>query len=290
VAEGFTFADGAYNRHSERRVDDAFMDALWSDPGTQVLFVGGEHVSADDEGLVWHSPEDAPAGDRLYLGTVDGVEHAAVLLDRVPEPHRALRVVAQALATAQARLAVHAVGVAQWHRTHPRCARCGAASDVVEGGHVRRCPECGAQHFPRTDPAVIMLITDDDDRALLGRRPDWPDNRFSTLAGFVEPGESIEDAVRRETYEETAVEVGEVAYAASQPWPFPSSLMLGFFGKARSTTITVDGTETADAQWFSRDDVRRLTLSGDLVLPGSLSISRWLIERWYGAPLTGSWR
>ncbi|MGH1562123.1 NAD(+) diphosphatase [Mumia sp. DW29H23] len=290
MAEGFTFADGAYNRHSERRVDDAFMDGLWSDPKTEVLLVGGEHVSADDDGLVWRAPADVPEGDRLYLGTVDGVEHAAVMLDRVPPPARALRTFAQDLATAQARLAVHAVGVAQWHRMHPRCARCGAPTDVREGGHVRRCPECGATHFPRTDPAVIMLITDADDRALLARRPDWPEGRFSTLAGFVEPGESLEDAVRRETLEETDVEVGEVSYAASQPWPFPSSLMLGFFGTARTTDITVDGTETAAARWFSREDVRRLTLSGDLVLPGAVSISRWLIERWYGAPLTGSWR
>ena len=155
---------------------------------------------------------------------------------------------------------------------------------------MRRCPECGAQHFPRTDPAVIMLITDDADRALLGRRPDWPPNRYSTLAGFVEPGESLEDAVRRETMEETAVEVAEVRYAASQPWPFPSSLMLGFFGRARTTRITVDGTETAAARWFGRDEVPRMTASGELELPGSLSISRWLIERWHGGLVHGEWR
>ncbi|KAA1423068.1 NAD(+) diphosphatase [Mumia zhuanghuii] len=266
------------------------MDKLWTDTDTRVLLVGGEHVSADADGLVWRSPDDVPDGDRLYLGTVDGTEHAAVLVDRVPDPARALRVAAHDLVTTQARLAVHAVGVAQWHRTHPRCSRCGNPTAVAEGGHVRRCPECGAVHFPRTDPAVIMLITDDEDRALLGRRPDWPEDRFSTLAGFVEPGESLEDAVRRETWEETAIEVGEVSYAASQPWPFPSSLMLGFFGKARTTDVVVDGTETADARWFSREDVRRMTASGELLLPGSVSISRWLIERWYGAPLAGSWR
>lgn len=289
MTDHLTFADGAYNRHSERRVDDGFMDTLWSDPKTKVLLVGGEHVSADDNTLVWRSAAEVPEGDRLYLGTVDGTEHAAVMLERVPPPARALRSLATELGTAQARLAVHAVGVAQWHRTHPRCSRCGAATDVREGGHVRRCPQCGATHFPRTDPAVIMLITDDADRALLGRRPEWPEGRYSTLAGFVEPGESLEDAVRRETLEETDIEVGEVSYAASQPWPFPSSLMLGFFGRARTTEVTVDGTETTDARWFSREDVRVLTLSGELVLPGGVSISRWLIERWYGAPLTGSW-
>ncbi|MFD1826083.1 MULTISPECIES: NAD(+) diphosphatase [Mumia] len=290
MTEGFTFADGAYNRHSERRVDDAFMDALWADPKTPVLVVGGEHLAADADGLVWRSPADVPDGDRLYLGTVDGTEYAAVMVRRVPEPSRPLRAVATSLPLAQARLAVHAVGVAQWHRTHPRCARCGSPTDVVEGGHVRRCPECGAQHFPRTDPAVIMLITDDADRALLGRRPDWPATRFSTLAGFVEPGESLEDAVRRETWEEAGVEVGEVSYAASQPWPFPSSLMLGFFGRARTTRIAVDGTETADARWFGRDEVTRMTASGELDLPGTLSISRWLIERWHGGLVHGEWR
>lgn len=295
MAESFTFADGAYNRHSERRVDDASMEALWSDPKTEVLLVGGDHVSADDGGLVWRSPLDLPpalvdGAVRLYLGTVDGIERVALLVDRVPDPVGSLRTVATTLPPSQARLAVHAVGVGQWHRLHPRCARCGSPTEAAEGGHLRRCPVCGAHHFPRTDPAVIMLVTDDADRALLARRPDWPENRFSTLAGFVEPGEGLEDAVRRETLEETDVEVGEVTYAASQPWPFPSSLMLGFFARARTTRIEVDGTETADARWFSRDDISRMTASGELQLPGTVSISRWLIARWHGGDIHGEWR
>ncbi|KHL08343.1 UNVERIFIED_CONTAM: hypothetical protein LK11_58425 [Mumia flava] len=269
------------------------IPTLLADPTTRVLEVGGEHVGVvgtEDPTLRWRSPAESPRGEVIYLGTLDGLEHVAVMVDRVASPATALRLIAADLDPAQARMAVHAVGIAQWHRTHPRCARCGEPTDAAQGGHVRHCPVCGADHFPRSDPAVIMLITDEDDRALLGRRPTWPDGRFSTLAGFVEPGETLEDAVRRETHEETAVTVGDVWYASSQPWPFPSSLMLGFYGRALSTDITVDGTETADARWFTRDEVTEMTAAGALSLPGIVSISRWLIEGWHGGHVEGAWR
>ncbi len=150
---------------------------------------------------------------------------------------------------------------------------------------MRECPTCRAAHFPRTDPAVIMLVTDADERALLGHQPRWPEGRFSTLAGFVEPGEPLEAAVRREVAEEVGIVVGEVTYAGSQPWPFPSSLMLGFFASAHTTDIGVDGVEIASARWFTRGQLAEAIAAGDVGLPGSLSISRWLIETWYGGAL-----
>ena len=151
---------------------------------------------------------------------------------------------------------VHAVALENWQRLHRFCSRCGERTVIAAAGHIRRCPACGAEHYPRTDPAVIMLVTDDQDRALLGRQVHWPEGRFSTLAGFVEPGESIEQSVVREVAEEAGVTVGEVEYVASQPWPFPSSLMLGFMARATSSEIHVDGEEIHEARWFSREDLR----------------------------------
>ncbi|MCW2747161.1 MAG: diphosphatase, partial [Nocardioidaceae bacterium] len=132
-------------------------------------------------------------------------------------------------------------------------------------------------------------ITDDHDRALLGRNPHWPATTFSTLAGFVEPGESLDDAVRREVFEEVGVTVGEVTYGSSQPWPFPSSLMLGFFGKAESSDINVDAEEISEARWFTRDEIDTLIASGELKVPGELSVSGWLIRTWHGGDIDSTW-
>lgn len=167
---------------------------------------------------------------------------------------------------------VHAVALENWQRLHRFCSRCGERTVIAAAGHIRRCQACGAEHYPRTDPAVIMLVTDEEDRALLGRQVHWPEGRFSTLAGFVEPGESIEQSVVREVFEEAGVTVGEVEYIASQPWPFPSSLMLGFFARATSSEITVDGEEIHEARWFSREDLAAAFESGE-VLPRTASRS-----------------
>jgi NAD+ diphosphatase len=156
------------------------------------------------------------------------------------------------------------------------------------------CTRCGKAQFPRTDPAVIMAITAgelgaDDEALLLGRQSAWPEGRYSTLAGFLEPGETLEDAVRREVWEEVGVRVGEVTYFGNQPWPLPASLMLGFLGRATSYDIYVDGREIESARWFTRAQMREGATAGDLVLPGGVSISRSLVEHWYGGPLPGSW-
>jgi NAD+ diphosphatase len=156
---------------------------------------------------------------------------------------------------------------------------------VVLAGHVRRCPTDGSEHFPRTDPAVIVLVTDDDDRCLLGRQDGWPTGWFSTLAGFVEPGESPEQAVVREVAEETGIVVTACSYAGSQPWPFPSSLMLGYYARAAGAEPRPDGVELSEAHWYSRDDLDAALRSGEIRLSPSVSISRRLIEGWYGAKL-----
>lgn len=257
-----------------------------------MLVIGGEHVpTRDGVGLRWITMDQAPEGEWIFLGTRGETRYAAVMVDRVPaelEP-ASLRVVGPTIAPEEASLAVHAVGIARWHQTHTFCAKCGAPSAIASAGHVRVCTVCGAHHFPRTDPAVIMLITDDQDRALLGRQSSWPEGRFSTLAGFVEPGETLDDAVRREVMEEVGIAVGEVTYAASQPWPFPSSLMLGFFGKAVTGDIQVDHDEIAEAQWFTRDEVTEMTAASDLILPPNVSISRWLVQQWHGGTIHGRW-
>lgn len=267
-------------------------DDSWRSPGLRVMVVGGEHVaSADGGGIRWIDAAKAPDGDWMFLGLRGGIGYAAVVVDRVDSALQpvSLRMLGPTIAPEDASLAVHAVGLARWHQTHRFCSRCGSPTDIGQAGHVRICTACGTQHFPRTDPAVIMLVTDGDDRALLGRQPSWPERRFSTLAGFVEPGESLPDAVRREVMEEVGIEVGDVEFAGSQPWPFPSSLMLGFYGTALTHDITVDEVEIAEARWFTRAEITELSASGDVLLPPIVSISRWLVANWHGGEITGRW-
>ena len=201
---------------------------------------------------------------------------------------RSLRDLAPALSSRDAGLATEAVALAAWHASHPRCPRCGEPTEVVHGGWVRRCTNDASEHYPRTDPAVIMAVVDDADRLLLGRAAQWAPGKFSTLAGYVEPGEPLEAAVRREVLEEVGVLIGDVEYRGSQPWPFPASLMLGFVAHATSTEIQVDGEEVVDARWFDRPGLVEALETGAVVLPGRASIARALIEDWYGAALPGA--
>jgi NAD+ diphosphatase len=170
-----------------------------------------------------------------------------------------------------------------WNRSHRFCARCGQQSEITDGGYKRICPSCNAEHFPRTDPVVIMLaVTPDGEKCLLGRSPHFPENMFSCLAGFVEPGETIENAVRRETEEEAGIRIGKVAYHASQPWPFPHSLMIGCHGVAETTDIKVDE-ELEDCRWFARADVAEMLDSRHpegLRTPPSGAIAHHLIRAW----------
>ena len=201
-----------------------------------------------------------------------------------------LREAAALLNDRDAGLFTHAVALANWHATHTHCPRCGTPTVTVAAGHAQRCPADGSEHFPRIDPAVIMLVTDPDDRCLLARNRRWPERRVSILAGFVEPGESAEQAVAREVEEETGIVVTRVRYVGSQPWPMPQSLMLGFRATAAGELdLRVDDDEIAEAHWYSREELRSALAAREILLPPPVSIAHRLIESWYGEELPGVW-
>ena len=180
-------------------------------------------------------------------------------------------------------LSVHAQGLANWHKKHPRCSQCGAATSVISGGSVRRCLIDQSAHYPRTDSAIIVLVKDDQDRVLLGRQKVWPKNRFSTFAGFVEPGESFEHCVVREVAEEAGVKLNKINYLGSQPWPFPSSLMIAFEAVTENPLdARPDGDEIEEIRWFTRAEMKQAIIDATLILPLDISVARQMINGWYG--------
>jgi NAD+ diphosphatase len=283
---------GTVDRVADRRTDDAWLDAAWQAPTSRVLLVcdGQVRVRDGSSSLDLIATSDAPTeSPRYLLGIDDAGAYFAVPVDELPlDPGTraaGLREIGAGLSDRDTGLLVHAIGLDNWHRTHTHCARCGAPTDIDAAGHVRTCPDDGSQHFPRTDPAVIMAVISPDDRLLLGHQHVWPARRYSTLAGFVEPGESLEMAVVREVREEAGVDVAGVTYIASQPWPFPSSLMLGFTARSTGVDVRPDGEEIEDLRWFTRDALRDAVATRDVRLPPPVSIARRLIELWYGAPV-----
>ena len=286
LAETVTFGGSRLDRSAHLRGDVTALTDLLETPGTGVMpiwrgkpLIAGEARDAPG----WLAPthpifelaDEAP----IFLGIDDGVarfvrdisgwepvEEAAMLgafLDpseqhhpTLAEDHRfsELRAIMTGLNARDAELIASAKAVSSWHETHGYCARCGAKSEITMAGWQRDCAACGGHHFPRTDPVVIMLITRGNS-VLMGRSPGWPEGMYSLLAGFIEPGETIEAAVRRETFEEAGIEVGQVDYLASQPWPFPASLMMGCHGHATSETIKIDPNEIEDALWVTREEM-----------------------------------
>ncbi len=243
------------------------------------LFLGldeaGPRFAVDISG--WTPPDlDAAALAAFYDPTEQ--RHPALPPDQL---FAELRGVMAALSRREAEFAATARALAGWHVSHRFCSKCGERSEMAEAGWRRSCPACGAHHFPRSDPVVIMLVTRGN-RLLLGRSPGWPAGMYSLLAGFVEPGETIEAAVRREVAEETGIRVGAVRYLASQPWPFPSSLMLGCGAEAESDEIAIDPAELEDARWITRERMVTVMAGGDPEITGARpgSIARFLIEHW----------
>ena len=286
------------------RTEPTQLDSLWNSPNARVLVLrNGELPVESESGMalaLMPVQSAALSNERHFLGL--DPSGAAIFMvreasDQWETPTETqwvgLREIGAALNDRDSGIAVTAIALDNWHRTHQRCPRCGEPTQVTAGGWVRKCSADGSEHYPRTDPAVIMLVRDENDRALLGHQVAWPDGWFSTLAGFVEPGESAEAAVRREVQEESGVIVGsdpdDVVYLGSQPWPFPNSLMLGFHARASETAVHADGVEIGEARWFSRDELRDASAAGDVRIPPAISIARRLIERWYGEPLPGSW-
>jgi NAD+ diphosphatase len=308
------FTRTRHDRAAHRRGEPDLVAAALAEPATRTLVLHRDRLAVV-EGGSWRAallpPSGLPAGEWLFLGEHDGAAMLALLLTGDEEPdvpdgtdawlglRDLVRGQAEVLAADDDEvvlahgLAVEAVALQGWHRTHVRCGRCGGPTTVVQGGWARWCPLDERESYPRTDPAVIMAVVDDADRLLLGHAAAWPQGRFSTLAGFVEAGETLEDAVRREVAEETGVEVGrdpgDVQYRGSQPWPFPASLMLGFRARAVSTTVRTDDEEVTEARWFTRDGLLAAVTAGQVGLPGRQSIARALIEEWYGGELPGSW-
>jgi NAD+ diphosphatase len=252
-------------------------------------------VTDRDAALAFVAPSDAPDGVRFLLGVeADGVAYFGVAgplpVQATPAARPAyLREVGPLLSDRDAGLLTHAVALANWHETFTHCPRCGSPTDPIASGHARKCPVDGSEHFPRVDPAMIVLVTDPADRALLARNAQWPERRVSILAGFVEAGESAEQAVAREVAEETGIRVAAVTYLGSQPWPMPQSLMLGFRAEAANTDIHVDDDEIAEANWYSREELTAAIAAGTIRLPPPVSIAHRIIETWYGSDLPGSW-
>ncbi|HET7531398.1 MAG TPA: NAD(+) diphosphatase [Mycobacteriales bacterium] len=273
----------AVDRAAEHRRDQEWLASAWASGRLLVLDEQGRAMVDDDTGLVLVDTASyrggAYDGERFLLG-LDGDVAVWAGVGELPRKLGArpasLRDVGAVLPDRDAGLLVTAVALANWHATHTRCPRCGAPTRVVDAGWVRRCDADGSDHFPRTDPAIIVLVHDGGDRCLLGRQPSWPPGRYSTLAGFVEPGEALEHAVIREVHEEASVVVGDVVYRGSQPWPFPASLMLGFEARVVSGEAKVSDGELEDVRWFTRDELRQRNTG----IPPSASIAYWLITTW----------
>jgi NAD+ diphosphatase len=301
MEEIYCFAGNPLDRVSQRRQDAGWIASLLDNPETRLLplrELKPQVRSASATALDWQNVapwrsliEDG--GTLILLGMRDG--HAYFALDatsaEVPSSDDTAlmdaRRVASIIDGGEAAILAEARSLIDWHARHRFCANCGTPSTLASGGWLRQCPNCKAHHFPRVDPVVIMLAVKGE-RCLLGRGLRRPGARFSCLAGFMEPGETLEEAVRREVLEESSIRIGRVSYLASQPWPFPSSLMMGFLAEALTEEITIDPEEIAEARWFERDEVRAMVersrsdepIPGLPTLPPPLAIGHQIARRW----------
>jgi NAD+ diphosphatase len=311
IAETVTFGGSGLERAAELRGDTGAMEQHWAAGRVLPIWRGKPLLAGTGREALGWLPSDSPvlAGGEapVFLGLDDGVARFAQdisgwapeagaeavqagFFDPSEQRHPGLpddfafvelRGVMTRLTPRDAELAATGKALVQWHRSHGFCAACGAASEIAMAGWQRTCPACATHHFPRTDPVVIMLVTRGN-KVLMGRSAAWPEGMYSLLAGFVEPGETLEAAVRREVFEETGVRVGPVRYLASQPWPFPASLMFGCAAEATSDEIVIDPTEIEDAFWISREDmVTVMAGEHDRIKPARKgAIAHFLIVNW----------
>jgi NAD+ diphosphatase len=294
------------DRASHLRETPATLDLLWLK--AQILHIAQGRIGADgylsaDRVAALIASGEFKEGSRYFLGldAVTGDPYfawdtqwsVAKSDEEMQVGFTTLREVGAALSDIDVELALHGVALSNWHRAHPCCPKCGAPTRVDLGGAVRICDVDKSQHHPRTDGAVIVLIRDKDDRILLGHQPVWPEGRFSCFAGFLEPGETFEQCVAREVFEESGVSVREIIYLGSQPWPFPASIMISFDAVTDfPESARPDGTEITEVKWFTRDQLRAEANAGTLLLPPTISVARKMIERWLGETAHGgeTWR
>lgn len=297
-------AEAAVDRRSERRGDADWLAERLADPESLLTVVWRERsLVIDADGDRAPAPGTVPVTaasalvertvELVYLGDAGGRSYFSIDLSDRDDPLSGalrgagrlveLRQVGAAMSGPDGNLLAYARAMATWHRRHRFCGRCGASTSSRNAGHLRVCTGCGAEHFPRTDPAVIMLVHTSgggDDSCLLGRQATWPPGMFSALAGFVEPGESLESAVAREVQEETGIAVDTVEYHSSQPWPFPTSIMLGFYATSPGGDVQVDTEELEQAVWVRRSDLEYAIRAREVRLPPPFSIARRLIDDW----------
>ena len=287
------------DRASELRKNQGTLDQLWAKAKILHFSAGRLAISADATQLNFLTADrvkdlitsgNFKTGDRYFLGLDQltnepyfawNSPHLDHDTDVAPVGYTTLREIGGDLDEMQMEVALHTVALSNWHNTHPHCARCGATTSVSLGGAVRTCDSDKSEHYPRTDCAVIVLVRDSQDRILLGRQAIWPEGRFSCFAGFLEPGETFEQCVQREVLEESGVQVREINYLGSQPWPFPASIMISFEAITDSPDIArPDGEEIVDIKWFTRADLNAQVAAGTLSLPPTMSVSRKMIDRW----------
>ena len=290
-------ASEAVDRSGELRTKPDELAKLWK--SARILhFASGKFRVKPNYELDFQSAEQIAKlrkdakfadGEELFLGIDNGISYFAWCSDAMDfesfetlENYQTLRTLGDFLTQLEMGLAIHSQAIANWHHTHQFCARCGAPTLSANGGSLRKCSTDGSEHYPRTDGAVIVLVKDDKDRVLLGRQKVWPEKRFSCFAGFVEPGESFEQTVLREVFEESAIRADKITYLGSQPWPFPASIMISFSALATNPAAAkADGEEIEEIRWLTRDQMREAIADQSLTLPPGMSVARKMIEFWY---------
>lgn len=289
------------DRAGDLRSNPARLEELWQQ--AQIIEIGKGRVRSTQDGLTFIPSEEAVGGERYFLGIDRTTEtpyfgwgSGKVVIENGladTEDYLTLRELAGELSPLHLEITMHAIALSNWHDSHPHCAKCGAPTRAALGGAVRICDLDESQHHPRTDAAIIVLIKDRADRILLGHQPVWPEGRFSTFAGFLEPGETFEQCVAREAMEESGVQLSEITYLGSQPWPFPASIMIAFSAITDAPDeARPDGEEITEVKWFSRAELKAEAAAGTLLLPPTVSVARRMIESWLGEVAVGgeTWR